>query len=134
MARRTTSSTVSPARDGRAGLAGRYVQRRRTRARCQAKDRLGVTRNAPQRSLGTRRARAAVSARSDQAKRGPGNRLWEPCDGRLSRPVLREREGEVPSRYPPGFELMVLMIAAPTLTPAVPTSSWGDPRRGLRRR
>ena len=27
--------------------------------------------------------------------------LWEPDDGRLSRPVLREREGEVPSRYSP---------------------------------
>ena len=30
--------------------------------------------------------------------------LWEPYDGRLSRTVLREREGEVPSRYSPGFE------------------------------
>ena len=28
--------------------------------------------------------------------------LWEPYDGRLSRTVLREREGEVPSRYSPG--------------------------------
>ena len=27
--------------------------------------------------------------------------LWEPYDGRLSRTVLREREGEVPSRYSP---------------------------------
>ena len=27
--------------------------------------------------------------------------LWEPYDGRLSRPVLREREGEVPSRHSP---------------------------------
>ena len=29
--------------------------------------------------------------------------LWEPYDGRLSRTVLREREGEVPSRYSPGY-------------------------------
>jgi hypothetical protein len=28
--------------------------------------------------------------------------LWEPYDGRLSRTVLREREGEAPSRYSPG--------------------------------
>ena len=28
--------------------------------------------------------------------------LWEPYDERLSRTVLREREGEVPSRYSPG--------------------------------
>jgi len=28
--------------------------------------------------------------------------LWEPYDGRPSRTVLREREGEVPSRYSPG--------------------------------
>ena len=27
--------------------------------------------------------------------------LWEPYDGRLSRTVLREREGEVPSRHSP---------------------------------
>ena len=29
--------------------------------------------------------------------------LWEPYDGRLSRTVLTEREGEVPSRHSPGF-------------------------------
>ena len=29
--------------------------------------------------------------------------LWEPYDGRLSRTVLREREGEVPSRHSPGW-------------------------------
>ena len=29
--------------------------------------------------------------------------LWEPYDGRLSRTVLREREGEVPSRHSPGL-------------------------------
>ena len=29
--------------------------------------------------------------------------LWEPYDGRLSRTVLREREGEVPSRHSPGM-------------------------------
>ena len=34
--------------------------------------------------------------------------LWEPYDGRLSRTVLREREGEVPSRHSPGSELLGL--------------------------
>ena len=29
--------------------------------------------------------------------------LWEPYDGRLSRTVLREREGEVPSRHSPRY-------------------------------
>ena len=46
--------------------------------------------------------------------------LWEPYDGRLSRTVLREREGEVPSRHSPrpgahighlDFELLVALIA-----------------------
>ena len=32
----------------------------------------------------------------------PNAGLWEPYDGRLSRTVLREREGEVPSRHSPG--------------------------------
>ena len=32
--------------------------------------------------------------------------LWEPYDGRLSRTVLREREGEVPSRHSPGSVLV----------------------------
>ena len=31
--------------------------------------------------------------------------LWEPYDGRLSRTVLREREGEVPSRHSPGCDI-----------------------------
>ena len=31
----------------------------------------------------------------------PDAGLWEPYDGRLSRTVLREREGEVPSRHSP---------------------------------
>ena len=31
----------------------------------------------------------------------PNAELWEPYDGRLSRTVLREREGEVPSRHSP---------------------------------
>ena len=31
----------------------------------------------------------------------PHAELWEPYDGRLSRTVLREREGEVPSRHSP---------------------------------
>ncbi len=33
--------------------------------------------------------------------RAPTVDLWGPDDGRLSRPVLREREGEIPSRYSP---------------------------------
>ena len=33
----------------------------------------------------------------------PHAELWEPYDGRLSRTVLREREGEVPSRHSPGL-------------------------------
>ena len=33
--------------------------------------------------------------------------LWEPYDGRLSRTVLREREGEVPSRHSPAPALRV---------------------------
>ena len=37
--------------------------------------------------------------------------LWEPYDGRLSRTVLREREGEVPSRYSPRHQLFQLMYA-----------------------
>ena len=32
----------------------------------------------------------------------PSAGLWEPYDGRPSRTVLREREGEVPSRHSPG--------------------------------
>ena len=31
--------------------------------------------------------------------------LWEPYDGRLSRTVLTEREGEVPSRHSPATDL-----------------------------
>ena len=38
--------------------------------------------------------------------------LWEPYDGRLSRTVLREREGEVPSRYSPGRLLGTAEFAA----------------------
>ena len=33
--------------------------------------------------------------------------LWEPYDGRLSRTVLREREGEVPSRHSPPVSVLV---------------------------
>ena len=33
--------------------------------------------------------------------------LWEPYDGRLSRTVLREREGEVPSRYSPRIRALL---------------------------
>ena len=39
--------------------------------------------------------------------------LWEPYDGRLSRTVLREREGEVPSRHSPA-------AMGPMLSPRVP--------------
>ena len=48
-----------------------------------------------------------VSASHDSSLTGtsllqPHAGLWEPYDGRLSRTVLREREGEVPSRHSPG--------------------------------
>ena len=40
--------------------------------------------------------------------------LWEPYDGRLSRTVLREREGEVPSRHSPGVDYAAkLALACP---------------------
>ena len=35
--------------------------------------------------------------------------LWEPYDGRLSRTVLREREGEVPSRHSPAPRMQRIM-------------------------
>ena len=38
----------------------------------------------------------------DRSTRQKNAGLWEPYDGRLSRTVLREREGEVPSRHSPG--------------------------------
>ena len=37
--------------------------------------------------------------------------LWEPYDGRLSRTVLREREGEVPSRYSPGKQRGLIYLS-----------------------
>ena len=46
--------------------------------------------------------------------------LWEPYDGRLSRTVLREREGEVPSRYSPGH---------PRQEKNNPVHACGDPKR-----
>ena len=39
--------------------------------------------------------------------------LWEPYDGRLSRTVLREREGEVPSRHSPGRKILKAPVGAP---------------------
>ena len=40
--------------------------------------------------------------------------LWEPYDGRLSRTVLREREGEVPSRHSPGARQALLRLVRTT--------------------
>ena len=40
----------------------------------------------------------------------PHAELWEPYDGRLSRTVLREREGEVPSRYSPGSASRTIVV------------------------
>ena len=50
--------------------------------------------------------------------------LWEPYDGRLSRTVLREREGEVPSRYSPG----TLPVIA-RLEQVLGEDLWGDEHR-----
>ena len=44
--------------------------------------------------------------------------LWEPYDGRLSRTVLREREGEVPSRHSPGTP--GASVSLPRASPASP--------------
>jgi hypothetical protein len=58
---------------GRAGRPGRRcgkVQRLRTSERCHPRIVCGVTRNDPQRSRSTSRARRATRARSDQVKRG----------------------------------------------------------------
>ena len=50
--------------------------------------------------------RLEVNPSGEEPTDGPRQKnagLWEPYDGRLSRTVLREREGEVPSRHSPGF-------------------------------
>ena len=49
--------------------------------------------------------RLEVNPSGEEPTDGPKQKnagLWEPYDGRLSRTVLREREGEVPSRHSPG--------------------------------
>ena len=49
--------------------------------------------------------RVEVNPSGEEPTDGPRQKnagLWEPYDGRLSRTVLREREGEVPSRHSPG--------------------------------
>ena len=49
--------------------------------------------------------RLEVNPSGEEPTDGPRQKnagLWEPYDGRLSRTVLREREGEVPSRHSPG--------------------------------
>ena len=45
---------------------------------------------------------ARTSSLTGTSSLQPNAELWEPYDGRLSRTVLREREGEVPSRHSPG--------------------------------
>ena len=45
--------------------------------------------------------------------------LWEPYDGRLSRTVLREREGEVPPRHSP--PLSATLPKHPAIRGTVPT-------------
>ena len=47
----------------------------------------------------------------------PNAELWEPYDGRLSRTVLTEREGEVPSRHSPGGSLPPLTTPQTRDTP-----------------
>ena len=62
--------------------------------------------------------RLEVNPSGEEPTDGPKQKnagLWEPYDGRLSRTVLREREGEVPSRHSPGCaaELAVRARTAP---------------------
>ena len=45
---------------------------------------------------------AADTASAGTSSLQPHAGLWEPYDGRLSRTVLTELEGEVPSRHSPG--------------------------------
>ena len=52
--------------------------------------------------------------------------LWEPYDGRLSRTVLREREGEVPSRHSPGFGARRGRLAAAVDPPAAAGGNAGQ--------
>ena len=63
----------------------------------------------------------------------PNAGLWEPYDGRLSRTVLREREGEVPSRHSPGTH----RHPQASLQVNATTESWaptGHPRWEISRR
>ena len=55
--------------------------------------------------------------------------LWEPYDGRLSRTVLREREGEVPSRHSPGA--VVLDRVLERRHRPQPSIAWADSVSGL---
>ena len=54
--------------------------------------------------------------------------LWEPYDGRLSRTVLREREGEVPSRYSPRPQQQPRPRSARGRCAAFSTRPWRSPR------
>ena len=59
----------------------------------------------PERRSRTVHGRVEVNPSGEEPTDRPRQKnagLWEPYDGRLSRTVLREREGEVPSRHSPG--------------------------------
>ena len=107
--------TCRPDRDGRCFLAARG--RTTSSEHCEWESTDAGHRGGPARSsgegpvMGSERRGRAVHGRLEVNPSGeePTDRprqknagLWEPYDGRLSRTVLREREGEVPSRYSPG--------------------------------
>ena len=106
--------TCRPDRDGRCFLAARG--RTTSSEHCEWESTDAGHRGGPARSsgegpvMGSERRGRAVHGRLEVNPSGeePTDRprqknagLWEPYDGRLSRTVLREREGEVPSRHSP---------------------------------
>ena len=106
--------TCRPDRDGRCFLAARGRTASSEHCECESTD--AGHRGGPARSsgegpvMGSERRGRAVHGRVEVNPSGeePTDRprqknagLWEPYDGRLSRTVLREREGEVPSRHSP---------------------------------
>ena len=61
--------------------------------------------------------------------------LWEPDDGRLSRPVLREPGGEIPPGYSPGgvagldnnlLPSVISVVGALTTDPGLPAAATGS--------
>ena len=107
--------TCRPDRDGQVLLAARGRTTSSEHCECESTD--AGHRGGPARSsgegpvMGPERRGRAVHGRLEVNPSGeePTDRprqknagLWEPYDGRLSRTVLREREGEVPSRHSPG--------------------------------